>query len=166
MASLEDQLKQVHQEETRILQKIDERNKKKTIKCSGCDEFHQIGTLKAIQTHWYTQPFGCTGGDYWNIGELQFVCPETGIINRLLFDNYDVPWEERRKYENNPEEQFRTNYKKLFKEVVDTHGDKIQGKWVNNFYVDQHRKEFGIVEKRKDNVRNDPAKFLKDKFGV
>ena len=63
-------------------------------------------------------------GDYWNDGELQFVCPETGIVNRLLFDNNDVPLEERGIYKNDPEQQFRRNYGKLFKEVVDSYDEK------------------------------------------
>ncbi len=149
MASLEDQLAELHQQEKQILAEIDVRNKNRTIRCNGCEDSHKIGDLAAIQTHWYTPPRGCTEGDYWGEGELQFICPETGIINRLLFNNYDVPWEERGKYSNNPGEQFKRNYKKLFREVKDSYGETIPGKWVNNFYVDQNREQFGLVEKRK-----------------
>ncbi len=148
MVSLEDQLKKLHQQEKQILKKIDARNKNRKIKCEACKNYHKIKDLKAIQTYWYTPPQGCTGGDYWNEGELQFVCPETGIINRLLFDNYDVPWEERRNYANNPEEQFKRNYKNLFQEVKESYDKTTQGKWVNNFYVDQNREKFGLVKKR------------------
>jgi len=149
MPSLEAQLKEVRQEESQILENIDKRNKKRRIQCGGCSNSHEIGNLTAIQTHWYTSPRGCTEGDYWNEGELQFVCPETGIINRLLFDNSDVPWEERRIYENDPEQQFKRNYKKRFKEVVDSYDEKTPGKWVNNHYVDENRRKFGLVEKSK-----------------
>ncbi len=149
MASLEDQLVTVHQEESLILEKIDKRNKKRSIPCGGCSKPHQIGDLTAIQTHWYTQPHGCTEGDYWNEGELQFVCPETGIVNRLLFNNYDIPWEERDVYENDPEQQFKRNYKKLFQKVVDSYGEKTSESWVNNYYVDENRGKFELVEKRK-----------------
>ena len=149
MGSLEDQLKKVQEEESCILEKIDKRNKKREIQCCGCGNPHLIGDLTAIQTHWYTHPHGCTGGDYWNEGELQFICPETGIINRLLFNNYDVPWKEGGIYENDPEEQFKTNYKNLFKEVIDSYDKETSGEWVNNYYVDKNRRKFGLVEKRK-----------------
>ena len=103
----------------------------------------------AIQTHWYTPPRGCTEGDYWNEGELQFVCPETGIINRLLFSNYDVPYEERMDFDNNPGKQFKRNYKKLFREVKESYDRTTPDKLVNNFYIDKNRRKFGLVKKRK-----------------
>lgn len=149
MESLENQLVEVRQEESQVLEKIDKRNKKRSIQCSGCDNYHEIGNLTAIQKYWYISPRGGIGGDYWNQGELQFVCPETGIVNRLLFNNRDVPWEERKIYKNDPEQQFKKNYKKLFKEVVDSYDEKPQGEWVNNYYVDENRGKFGLVEKVK-----------------
>ncbi len=149
MVNLDDKLTELRNEENRILGAIDERNRKRKIQCGACDDFHEIGNLKAIQTHWYTPPTGCTEGDYWNDGELQYVCPETGIINRLLFDNNDVPWKERKDFDNNPEEQFKRNYKKLFEEVTDNYDRTIPGKWVNNYYVDRNREKFGLVERRK-----------------
>jgi len=148
MGSLEDQLTDLHQQERQILVKIDARNKNRKIECGGCKDSHKVGDLTAIQTHWHTPPHGCTGGDHWNEGELQFICPETGTINRLLFDNYGVPLEERRNYANNPEEQFKKNYKHLFREVKDSYDEMTSGKWINNFYVDQNRKKFGLVKKR------------------
>ncbi len=65
-------------------------------------------------------------------------------------NNYDVPFKERRLYENNPEEQFKRIYRKLFKEIINSYDKTIPGRWVINRYVDQNRKEFGLVEKRKD----------------
>lgn len=149
MTGLEAQLTELRDKEELVLKAIDERNKRKKILCSACNNYHTIGKLRAIQTHWHTPPRGCTGGDYWNEGELQFVCPETEVIDRLLFNNDDVPWEERKDYDKDPEEQFKRNYKKLFKEVRDTYDKSTSGNWVNNFYVDQNRKKFGLVEKRK-----------------
>jgi len=139
MASLDNQLIEVCQEESRIPEKIDRRNERKSIQCSGCDNHHKIGDITAVQTHW----------GYGKEGGLEFVCPETGIINRLLFNNDDVPWEERKLYENNPEEQFKRNYKKLFKEVVNDYDTGPRGKWVNNYYVDENRRKFGLVERSK-----------------
>ncbi|MEK6843931.1 MAG: hypothetical protein AABX83_00740 [Nanoarchaeota archaeon] len=149
MVDLEDQLTELHKQKKQILGKIDVRNKNRRIKCGGCEDSHKIRDLTAIQTHWYTSPHGCTGGDYWNEGELQFICPETGIINRLLFNNHDVPWEERDNYTNDPEEQFKINYKGLFKEVKDSYDKTTPNRWVNNYYADQNRKKFRLVEKRK-----------------
>ncbi len=159
MASLEDQLAELHQQKKQILKKIDKRNKNRKIKCEGCEGSHEIGDLTAIQSYWYTPPRGCTEGDYWNQGELRFICPETSIINRLLFDNIDVPWEERENYDNNPGEQFKRNYKHLFQKIEDSYDDTTldlqrmlagdKQKYANNFYVDKNRKKFGLVEKRK-----------------
>ena len=53
----------------------------------GCGKRTQIRNLIYIQTHWYTAPHGCNGGDYWNAGEGQFDCPKCGHRNRL----YDRP---------------------------------------------------------------------------
>ena len=49
----------------------------------GCGTLHAIKDLTYIQTHWYTSPHGCSGGDYWNRGEGQFICPSCGHRNRL-----------------------------------------------------------------------------------
>lgn len=145
--SLEKQLEDLSQEESGILKKIAERNKKKSIDCEGCSKSHQIQDLTLIQTHLYVSPRGCTEGDYWNEGEMQFICPETEIINRMLFNNHDVHWEERKKYANNSEEQFRRNYKPLFKEVREVY-EESKFRTVDNTYVDKNRGKFGLVKKR------------------
>lgn len=49
----------------------------------GCKAWYAIKDLVYIQTHWYTKPHGCTGGDYWNEGEGQWICPACGHRNRL-----------------------------------------------------------------------------------
>lgn len=49
----------------------------------GCGAWTPISNLVYIQTHWYTPPTGCTGGDYWNEGEGQWVCSKCGHLNRL-----------------------------------------------------------------------------------
>jgi len=148
MATLEDELNDVRQKEGQILEKIDERNGNKSIQCASCESPHRIGDLTAIQTHWYTPPSGCNEGDYWNQGELQFVCPKTEVRNRLLFHNYDVPWEERKQFANDPQAQFKRGYKRLFREVTDEHEKTTPGPWVNNDYVDNNRAMFGLVKKR------------------
>jgi hypothetical protein len=54
-----------------------------TVGARGCGAILPVKELTYIQTHWYTEPSGCTGGDYWNQGEGQFVCPKCGEKNRL-----------------------------------------------------------------------------------
>lgn len=49
----------------------------------GCGKKTSIKNLVYIRTHWYVSPYGCTGGDYWNEGEGQFVCPKCNHRNRL-----------------------------------------------------------------------------------
>lgn len=50
---------------------------------SGCGKKTEIRNLEYIQTHWYTRPFSCTEGDYWNEGEGNFICPKCNHRNRL-----------------------------------------------------------------------------------
>lgn len=49
----------------------------------GCGAWTLIGRLVYVQTHWYREPYGCSGGDYWLMGEGQWVCPKCGHRNRL-----------------------------------------------------------------------------------
>lgn len=53
----------------------------------GCGHRQPVGTTIYIQSHWYVEPHGCTGGDYWKEGEGQFRCDSCGKISRL----YDCP---------------------------------------------------------------------------
>ena len=55
-------------------------------KDEGCGKYTPIGDLIYIQTYWYTPPYGCTGGDYWNMGEGRFQCPHCGAENRLIYE--------------------------------------------------------------------------------
>lgn len=116
----------------------------KTILCA-CGKSHAIRNLDLIVTHWYVQPHGCTDGDYWVEGEWDFVCPK-GVRNRLLFDDYDIPWRVRDTTES-AEQGFKRIHGALFKTKVDEHNGPDKGK--NNYYVDQHRKKFGLREKTK-----------------
>lgn len=54
-----------------------------TVTSKGCGAELRVGALVYLQTHWYVEPFSCTGGDYWNAGEGQFICPKCGAKNRL-----------------------------------------------------------------------------------
>lgn len=65
-----------------------------TIGGKGCGASFKVSSLTYIQTHWYTPPYSCTGGDYWNMGEGQFKCPTCGALNRL----YERPEVEKLKH--------------------------------------------------------------------
>lgn len=122
---------------------------KRLMKCPACGRSHQIRKLDLIQTEWYTPPSGCTGGDYWNDGEMQFVCPATAARVRILFNNHDVPWGERNVFANDPQEQFRRMYRELFKSFTRIRDDELKGPWINSHDVDNNRKRYELVEKRK-----------------
>jgi hypothetical protein len=49
----------------------------------GCKRLSKISKIGYIQTHWYTAPYSCAAGDYWNAGEGRFNCPKCGVLNRL-----------------------------------------------------------------------------------
>jgi len=49
----------------------------------SCGMWSPISEITYIQTQWYVEPHGCTGGDYWKDGEGQFVCPRCKYVNRL-----------------------------------------------------------------------------------
>lgn len=72
---------------------------------NGCGATLRVADLTYIQTHWYTAPYSCSGGDYWNQGEGQFMCPKCGEKNRL----YERPEVEK--------------LKSRFKDVKDTYRD-------------------------------------------
>ena len=56
-----------------------------------CGKKHAIKDLHLIKTNWYVGSYSCSGGDYYDEGEFNFVGP-CGVRNRLLFDDYSVDW--------------------------------------------------------------------------
>jgi hypothetical protein len=150
MPSIAKQLEQLQVKKDKLLAHQDKLRANKTFVCL-CGHRHQIKECVVIQTHWYTLPSGCTDGDYWSEGELQIVCFDTDKKNRVLFDDYDMPWEKRRMYEHSANTQFSHMYRHLFKEVIQDYKEDDRA-WVNSYYFDQHRAKFELC-----------AKFKKDK---
>lgn len=145
MTALKQRLAELDEERAKCQALIRKDMAKKTIKCEACGKMHKIKDLVGVQTYWYTSPHGCTGGDYWNTGEFRFVCPETNILNRLLFGSSSrLDWRERGGFKD-PAVIFRNKYKDLFKEIVEDHGED-ERPWVNNYYVDKHLEKFDIEE--------------------
>lgn len=56
---------------------------RKRVQCSECERRTPVSKLVYIQTHYYIEPYSCTGGDYWRPGEGKFQCPKCGFLNRL-----------------------------------------------------------------------------------
>lgn len=76
------------------------------ITCRHCGKRSQVKNIVLIQTHWYTRPWGCNGGDYWNVGEKQFGCPKCKRRNR----DY-----------NNPRFKDFAKYREAFASQIDEH---------------------------------------------
>lgn len=116
------------------------------ILCS-CGKRHAIAKLELLIEHFYTEPHGCSGGDYWSPGEWQFVCPNTNVRNRLLFHDYDVDYKQRGTIGVAAEPTFEFLYRGLFASSRNTHQDETTPT-KNNYFVDEHRKQFELPEKK------------------
>lgn len=120
---------------------------KKMIPCAACERRHQIGKLDAIATHFYVRPSGCTDGDYWREGQWHFVCPNTGVRNRLLFQ---CSWEEEQ-HGVDAEAAFKSRFRSAFKSMVEEHNDHAAlgehpYKWINNTHINKNRLAYGLPE--------------------
>jgi hypothetical protein len=151
MPSIAEQLQHLERQKKSLLSRQDKLRANKMFVCL-CGHRHKIKECVVIQTHWYTPPRGCTEGDYWNDGELQIICPTSNEKNRVLFDDFDVPWELRREYKYDTTAQFSRLYKHLFKKAVDDYKQDTRY-WENNYYFDKNRAKFDLCpqyDKRKD----------------
>jgi hypothetical protein len=149
MTAISKKVEQLESQLEAAKQALKDENRRKKFKC-GCGKMHEIGKCSVVQRHWYERPWGCTGGDNWWQGELQIVCPDTGLRNRLLYDvPWDVPYDKKNSFEYNPDLQFKNGWKYLFKEVIDEYEENTPGEWCNNYYVDKNHEKFGIKVKYK-----------------
>jgi hypothetical protein len=136
-------LARVREEEATLLDQLDLARSRLRFDC-GCGKRHAIKDCVLIQSHWYEDPHGCTGGDTWHTGEMAIICPDTDHKNRLFFDSKNkVDYEHRNWYDYSAELQFRRLYLHLFKDVVDDY-DKDRRSWWINRYFDNNRKRFGL----------------------
>lgn len=148
MPNISKQLEQLETKKQKLLQHQDKVRSNRTFVC-GCGKRHRIRECVVIQTHWYTSPSGCSNGDYWNEGELQIICPDTDNKNRILFNDYDTPWEKRNHYVYSPQMQFSRIYRDLFNEVIQDYKEDERA-WMNNYHFDKHRVKFELCEKYKE----------------
>jgi hypothetical protein len=157
---LDEELRQNDLARQEILQKIQIRNSEREIICACCGIPYKIRDLVVIQTSFHVPPIRETEGDYWKEGGLEIICPKSNLRNRLMFNNDEIPWEDRNRYKFNPEEQFKIQYKRLFKEIKEFCKERDNSfenpmhpkkrDWVNNWYIDENREKFGLVLKRKN----------------
>lgn len=70
-----------------LQKRLDENQSRKRLACGFCGKRHQVSKLTLIQVHRYVEPYGCTGGDYWKLGEKQYECPSCGLRMRDPGDN-------------------------------------------------------------------------------
>jgi hypothetical protein len=110
-----------------------------------CGEMHKIKDCVVVQSHWYTPPSGCAGGDHWNSGELIILCENNrGLGNRILFNEHSSYHKINGKTPKRLSDQFSWLYKYLFKEVIDQHREKVYQRWQNNFYFDMRQEFFEL----------------------
>jgi len=83
-------------EQSMLEGKILQAKRRQFIKCDYCGKQNKIGNTILIQTHWYTEPYSCTAGDYWSKGECLFECNKCGGITRMYQDNRKKFVEENR----------------------------------------------------------------------
>lgn len=56
------------------------------IECESCKKKSRLGQWTFFQEHWYTAPFSCAGGDYWNTSDVKVChigCPKCGAENYI-----------------------------------------------------------------------------------
>lgn len=128
----------------------------KTIKCASCGTATKIKDIDLISVESYTEPHGCTGGDYWSHSEYNYVCPHCSIRNRFLFSDtyYKIKWSERANH--NPELYFFREYRRLFKSVTSQQEKVRNFRFVNNYYIEKNLKRF---------IGNDKVKELEKYHG-
>lgn len=108
--TIETKISKLEKELDKLRELKKEKDARKMVTCGRCKKKSQIRKVTYIQTYWYVKPYSCTGGDYWCMGEGQFICPKCGVRNRLLSD-------EAKKW---------VNYKKLFAKIEDDYKDNAK----------------------------------------
>jgi hypothetical protein len=53
-------------------------------RAAGCGRTSKLSSVILVQTHWYVEPYSCSGGDYWRSGERNLVCPKCSVRHRMI----------------------------------------------------------------------------------
>lgn len=113
----------------------------------GCGLFYAIRALALIIDHWHVPPRGCCEGDYWAENEWQFRCPTSGVVNRILFNDWDVLYEDREKVGVAAAPTFRSLYpRSIWFSFENAYDEKYET--VNNYHADGERERFGLPAKK------------------
>lgn len=88
-------------------------------KGKGCGKLLAVHTIQYIQTHWYVSPYSCTGGDYWNEGEGDFICPKCSYRNRLRWSGVG-----RNCVEADPKRVRFENMQNQFHSIIEEYADR------------------------------------------
>lgn len=115
----------------------------KTFPCVFCNKRHKFKDCDAIQTHWYEEPYSCSGGDNWYENELWILCPTTQHYNRMLFLSDCCVKQDGTRTNHN--RAFNMRYKKTFKSITDTYRDEPTN-WCNNDHIDKNPNEYGLLD--------------------
>jgi hypothetical protein len=92
----------IEREQERLHRRLDELEQEKIdvlrtqdwqCQAKNCGRRSILSSVILVQTYWYTPPHGCTGGDYWNAGERNLICPKCSTRHRMIAqearpDNY------------------------------------------------------------------------------
>lgn len=81
--AVREQLAKLKKKERKLQKKLTKIQMEELIQCQNCGSEFAVKVLTYIQTHWYVEPYSCTGGDYWEPGEGQWDCPCCDARNRL-----------------------------------------------------------------------------------
>lgn len=111
-----DKMRPIQDKISELKEKKDKFYPNSTIQCTGlvgcggkgCGKRSKIKDTTYVVTHWYTEPHGCTGGDYWNEGEHQLICTHCDGRIRLIYGN----------------EFLKNKHKDIYKEVIKEHDDR------------------------------------------
>lgn len=113
------------------------RNQRWQCHAKSCGKKSKLSTVILVQTHWYTSPHGCSGGDYWNSGERNLICPKCHVRHRMIEkdpqpDNYyDFSYEKRREIDAKRRIVMEHKYRidghldlsKIFDNIIDDYDD-------------------------------------------
>jgi hypothetical protein len=114
---------------------------RKTFVCVACKGgTHAIQDCTAIQTHYYVEPSGCMGGDYWVLGDIHIVCPNSNVKIHPTFEGtYRHTIEKFKGQEVSFRRSFMGLYGDLFKEVLQDYGSDNRLRLMSAYFDANHK---------------------------
>lgn len=100
-----------------IQERIDSIQRLRMLKCLHCSQPSMISTLTYIQTYWYEEPHGCSGGACWRYGDGAYRCPHCERINKIM----DSDKAKRLSYDSHECHVGLDDLKRYFAEAVESY---------------------------------------------